>query len=235
MPRKRMIDPEFWIDEKLASVSRDARLLFIGLWNFADDNGNLCHSAMRIKAQVFPYEQDIDNEAIDGLVEELVRIRALILYQIDGKDYLCIRKFPSYQTINRPSESRIPMCPPDLVTSHNVVSEESQHTHAEVKLKEIEEKRRRREGFMEYAEGLRPRFTSLDFNGEFEKFWLYWNEGRRKCKNPKLALLNWMTRALKFRAEREVQQDGKPFHCADCGRGFDTEEEQTQHLWSCKR
>ena len=162
-----------------------------------------------IKAQVFPYEEDISNGTIDGLIEELVGIKALIPYKVEGKDYLCIRKFPSYQTINRPSDSRIPKCPDELLNTHYMVSDQSVTTPAEVKLKEIEEKRKRREGFMEYAEGLRPRFTSLNFNGEFEKFWLYWNEGRRKCKNPKLALLNWMTKAEKFRAGDEGIDDGQ--------------------------
>jgi predicted nucleic acid-binding protein len=34
-----MIKPEFWDDEKLATVSRDARLLFVGLWSNSDDYG----------------------------------------------------------------------------------------------------------------------------------------------------------------------------------------------------
>jgi len=34
-----MIKTEFWDDEKLATISRDARLTYIALWNFSDDYG----------------------------------------------------------------------------------------------------------------------------------------------------------------------------------------------------
>jgi len=34
-----MIKPEFWSDEKLAALSLQARLIYIGLWNLSDDYG----------------------------------------------------------------------------------------------------------------------------------------------------------------------------------------------------
>ena len=34
-----MIDPKFWTDDKIMDLEPLARLLFIGIWNFADDNG----------------------------------------------------------------------------------------------------------------------------------------------------------------------------------------------------
>ncbi len=55
--------------------------------------------------------------------------------------------------------------------------------------------------FEEYKESLRERFAIIDFDGEIEKFNLYWQDGKRKLKNPKLALLNWMQRAVKYQAE----------------------------------
>ena len=39
MARIRTIKPQFWDDLKIGRLSRDARLLYIGLWNFADDLG----------------------------------------------------------------------------------------------------------------------------------------------------------------------------------------------------
>lgn len=51
----------------------------------------------------------------------------------------------------------------------------------------------------DYILSLTERFKDIDFDNELEKFWLYWNEGTRKLKNPKLALLNWMMRARKFK------------------------------------
>jgi len=53
--------------------------------------------------------------------------------------------------------------------------------------------------FENYKEELQLRFPHIDFKVELEKFWLYWE--KRKLKNPKLALLNWITRADGFRRE----------------------------------
>lgn len=39
MARIRTIKPEFWTAEQVMELSRDARLLFIGMWNFCDDAG----------------------------------------------------------------------------------------------------------------------------------------------------------------------------------------------------
>src|SRR4030065_361605 len=52
--RIRTIKPEFWTDDKVVQVSFPARLLFIGLWNFADDSGNLENSPVQIKMRILP-------------------------------------------------------------------------------------------------------------------------------------------------------------------------------------
>ena len=53
-----------------------------------------------------------------------------------------------------------------------------------------------------YIEELRPQYPGLDFDAELVKFNLYWGEGDRKLKRPKLALLNWMNKA------KEIKKDG---------------------------
>ena len=39
MARIRTIKPEFWIDDVIVELPFETRLLFIGIWNFADDAG----------------------------------------------------------------------------------------------------------------------------------------------------------------------------------------------------
>lgn len=51
------------------------------------------------------------------------------------------------------------------------------------------------EEFEEYFMELKERFPGLDFEIEFEKFWLFWTGSRRKLKKPKLAFLNWIVKA----------------------------------------
>jgi hypothetical protein len=49
MARIRTVKPEFWTSEQVMNCSRDARLLFIGMWNFCDDGGNHPASAKTLK------------------------------------------------------------------------------------------------------------------------------------------------------------------------------------------
>ena len=104
MARIRTIKPEFWTDEAITECSLSARLLFIGMWNFADDRGNIERSAKQMKMKIFPAD-DIDCEP---LLCELMLHNFLIEYEYDGKKYLHIRTFADHQIINRPSKTGLP-------------------------------------------------------------------------------------------------------------------------------
>lgn len=76
MARIRTVKPEFWTDEKIVELSFEARLFFIGLWNYADDYGILEWSPKRIKMQLFP----ADNINIIELLHELHVAGLIIVY-----------------------------------------------------------------------------------------------------------------------------------------------------------
>ena len=102
MARIRAIKPEFWEDEKLAKLPVHARLMFIGTWNFADDNGASLANPVLMKSHIFPYE-DIGISTISEWIDMLVENGMLIRTTYNGKDYLVIRKFLIHQKINRKS------------------------------------------------------------------------------------------------------------------------------------
>lgn len=54
MAKIRGVKPEFWTDENVVELSIPARLLFIGLWNHACDNGHLQDKSKQIKMRVLP-------------------------------------------------------------------------------------------------------------------------------------------------------------------------------------
>lgn len=104
MPRKRIIDPEFWGDEEIATKwSYEARLFYIGLWNFADDEGYLKAHPDLLKAQIFPYDKKIKVEKMKEEVSKKVE-----WYEVEEQQYGKITNFLKYQRIDRPSPSRIP-------------------------------------------------------------------------------------------------------------------------------
>jgi hypothetical protein len=120
MARIRTIKPDFWTDETITECSLSARLLFIGSWNFADDNGNLDRSYKQLKMKVFPG----DDVKIVPLVHELIAHGLLIEYSLNGNKYLHIKGFEKHQIINRPSKTQIPIFDESLMT-HEPLTEDS--------------------------------------------------------------------------------------------------------------
>lgn len=55
--RIRQIKPEFFKHGGLGEISRDARLLFIGLWCMADNHALIKEHPKRIKIEIFPYDE----------------------------------------------------------------------------------------------------------------------------------------------------------------------------------
>lgn len=58
--RQRTLKPGFFTNEDLCALPPLTRLLFAGLWLLADRAGRFEDRPARIKAQVFPYEPDLD-------------------------------------------------------------------------------------------------------------------------------------------------------------------------------
>ena len=101
--RKRMIDPGYWSDDKVIELDPMQRLLFIGMWNFADDSGVLKNSSKQIKAQIFPAD-DITNEVVARSLEKLYVLGLIILNK--DKTLIKIKGWSDYQKINRPQPSK---------------------------------------------------------------------------------------------------------------------------------
>jgi hypothetical protein len=97
MARIRQIKPEFFLDDELATTSRDGRLLFIGLWTIADREGRLEDRPGKIKAQIFPYDVDLSYQKIDALLSNLYELNFIIRYQINTHKYIQIRSFSKHQ------------------------------------------------------------------------------------------------------------------------------------------
>lgn len=94
MARKRMLSPEFFLDEDLAMVSPWARLLFAGLWCHADREGRLEDKPKRLAVQVFPYDRDVD---VEGHLQELTEQEFIRRYSVDGGNYIQVIKFLKHQ------------------------------------------------------------------------------------------------------------------------------------------
>lgn len=116
--RIRTIKPEFWTSEDIAALDWDARLIFIGLWSYVDDNGVGRDVEKLILADLFPLEDDA-RETLARLsrgLQALVAGGQITRYEVDGKRYLYVNAW-GHQKIDHPSRGG---CYP-LPTSENAV------------------------------------------------------------------------------------------------------------------
>lgn len=181
MPRIRTVKPEFWADEKVSKLPRDARLLFLGLFNFADDAGRMRGNPMLIRAQVFPYDTDIDSES---LLRALAESSLIVRYEVEGESYLWIRNFNKHQKIDKPSESVLPA---PQTASRQTRSPKTPRTLAEASSTE----RKGKEG--------KGSVTALSSNGSTspaERVFKFWQQVMHK---PKALLKGKRKRAVEAR------------------------------------
>lgn len=104
MPKMRGIKPETWTDDKLVEVSPLARLLFIGMWNYACDNGHVENKPRQLKMRILPG----DDCEVSDLIAELVSVGCVH----DRGTFLDIPTLPSHQRIDRRYFTSCDHCPP---------------------------------------------------------------------------------------------------------------------------
>lgn len=138
MPRKRQIDPDIWTSEQFTLLSLPARLLFIGMFSVADDEGRLKGSPAALKARIFPIDT-VELEPVRVWRDEILNARKndkdtplALLYEHRGNEYLSVTGFKKHQHINRKYPSKLP-APPELMTNslptHCVLTEPSLPPH----------------------------------------------------------------------------------------------------------
>jgi len=113
MARIRSVKPEFWDDRKLAKrTSRDARLLYIGLWNLADEHARLNGDPLWIKGKVFPFDDDVDVKTIAVMLDELAALGCVACYEVDDDPYIFLPKLGKHQRLEPwKVDSRLPAPP----------------------------------------------------------------------------------------------------------------------------
>jgi|GEM_PF-1189824 len=116
MARSRIIKPEFFQNEELVALPPIARLLFIGLWQLADRDGQLEDRPGKIKLAVLP----ADECDVDDLLRQLAEKELIVRYQVAGARYLAIPKFLVHQSPHVSERSKGIPPPPSTENSVQV-------------------------------------------------------------------------------------------------------------------
>ncbi len=107
MSRIRTVKPEFWGHPKTARLPFEARLLFLALFNIADDEGLMLGSNIYLIGQVFPND-DVTPRKFESWLSKLEGERMIRRYVVEEIRYLSICGFEEHQRISHPTPSRLP-------------------------------------------------------------------------------------------------------------------------------
>lgn len=118
--RIRSIKPEFWRSEDIAALSLSARLMFIGLWSYVDDNGVGDDRVSSIAADLFAEDLSRDPhetlQRVSGDTQTLENAGLIVRYSSGRKRLLYITNWESHQIVNRPSKGHgYPLPPADII------------------------------------------------------------------------------------------------------------------------
>jgi len=150
MARIRTIKPEFWEDEKIATLPYPCRLFFIGTWNHADDNGVIRGNPSILKSKIFPYDDNLRVNEVSKWIDALVNAQMLVPISYKNESYFVIRTFHSHQKFDaRYPNYLIPKEEFELLYSLNGNTPSTQREHAEHTSRE-------REGGREEVEDIPP-------------------------------------------------------------------------------
>ena len=99
--RIRTIRPEFYSSESVGSMTWQARLVFINLWSYVEDNGVNLDNPRLFRGQCMPYDDSVLDDIEDAFAE-LEQYGSIIRYKRDGKRLIFIPCFEKWQNIQRP-------------------------------------------------------------------------------------------------------------------------------------
>jgi hypothetical protein len=114
MPRIRTIKPEFWDSPDTDRASAVARLLFIAMWNWADDSGRGSANLKELEGFAFPND---DVEELSGGIcrsfrHALAEVRdcyGVVFYKVAGRPYFEIPSWRRHQRNERVAKGKHPV------------------------------------------------------------------------------------------------------------------------------
>ena len=106
MARIRTIKPEFWDSPDTAKAGPWARLLFIALWNWADDYGRGTANMKELEGFAFPNDDQFTDRSgntvqFRELVAEVSECFGVLFYTVDGRPFYAIPSWEQHQRNER--------------------------------------------------------------------------------------------------------------------------------------
>lgn len=121
MARRRYISPQFWESPTATRVGPGARLLLIGCWTLADDEGILHWDPTHLRELLFSHDPEVTDHYVSTWMNELIDTDAVVPYR-GGKQpqqYGYLLGFEVAHRPGRPKPSTLP--PPSWERDRNII------------------------------------------------------------------------------------------------------------------
>ena len=102
--RNRMIKKEFWYSHRILSISPYERLMFIAMFNIADDDGILKNSALTMKSVCYACDENITISMVEDYIKNLLGVGLIELN--NERTLIRISNWKNHQRIDKPTPSR---------------------------------------------------------------------------------------------------------------------------------
>jgi len=229
MARKRMIDPNIWQSEDFGKLSNLAKIVFIGLFSLADDEGRGRANPTYLKSSLFPYNEGMRSADVEVALSEISRNMSVVFYSCDGSSYYSLLSWDNFQKIDKPTNSKIPAFNEENKEIRRLFGEESTSTsrrlspnknRIEKNKKEIKESEKK--FFPPTFEEVQKYVTEKQLKVNAQQFYNYFTEGNwidskgNQVKNWKQKILTWngysnQNQSKKTNAANFEQRDYKDF------------------------
>lgn len=200
MARKRMVDPNIWQSEDFSKLSTLAKLVFIGLFSLADDEGRGRANPTYLKSTLFPYNEDFKSSDIENSLIEINSNMSVIFYSCEGSNYYELLSWDIFQKIDRPTPSQIPKFDSGNEDFRRIFNEQSTSNRRGLVPNRIEKNKNR----IEKNKNIEPSLDDIEnyikekkLKVDAKDFYEYFKEGNwidskgNKVKNWKQKLLTW--------------------------------------------
>ena len=108
MARIRAIKPEFWSSPGIGEASFSARLLYVAMWNWADDMGVGPANPGELRGFAFPNDDDMTLDVIRRDLDVIRRVFGVVFYEVGGRPFYSIPSWEKHQKFDRRSKGKYP-------------------------------------------------------------------------------------------------------------------------------
>lgn len=214
MARKRMVDPNIWQSEDFSKLSSLAKLVFIGLFSLADDEGRGRANPTYLKSSLFPYNEDLRSADIEKTLFEISSNMSVIFYSCDGSNYYELLSWDNFQKIDRPTPSQIPAFDENKAEIRRMFDEPSTSNRRALVPNRIEKNKNRMEkNIKENTPALadiEKYVLEKNLSVDAKQFYDYFTEGNwidskgNKVKNWKQKCLTWSKYGKQTKVEKQT-------------------------------